>query len=110
MGSAQIIDSDRILVLDDGRAVEFDSAAKLLKNKGGLFYSLVQSTGSANAHYLERIASGSVDAEKEREQHAKEGKRKLDRESVSRKWMSATRWGIPRSHKYVVLQLDELGV
>jgi ABC-type proline/glycine betaine transport system ATPase subunit len=90
----QIIDSDRILVLDDGRAVEFDSAAKLLKNKQGLFSSLVQSTGSANAHYLERIAAGSVDMEAERAQQAREGKRKLDRESISRKWMSATRWGL----------------
>jgi ABC-type multidrug transport system fused ATPase/permease subunit len=35
-----IMDSDYILVMDDGRAAEFDSPQKLL-SKGGLFRSLV---------------------------------------------------------------------
>lgn len=36
-----IIDSDRIIVLDKGRVVEFDTPAELIK-RGGMFYELVK--------------------------------------------------------------------
>eukprot|EP00164_Ancoracysta_twista_P002103 GFYU01002778.1.p1 GENE.GFYU01002778.1~~GFYU01002778.1.p1 ORF type:complete len:610 (-),score=232.05 GFYU01002778.1:74-1903(-) len=36
-----IMDSDRIMVLDKGRVVEFDAPQTLLKNPEGVFYSLV---------------------------------------------------------------------
>ena len=36
-----ILDSDRIVVLKQGRVVEFDTPAKLVKNRG-LFYELVK--------------------------------------------------------------------
>lgn len=35
------MDSDRILVLDAGNVVEFDTPEELLKNKNSLFYALV---------------------------------------------------------------------
>ncbi|CAH0390818.1 unnamed protein product [Bemisia tabaci] len=52
-----IMDSDKILVMDQGEAVEFDSAANLLKNRDGYFYSLVQETGPIVAAQLTRLAN-----------------------------------------------------
>jgi ABC-type multidrug transport system fused ATPase/permease subunit len=40
-----IIDSDRILVMDKGRMVEFDSPAALLANRSSLFFSIASSLG-----------------------------------------------------------------
>ncbi|KAF9124778.1 hypothetical protein BG015_005028 [Linnemannia schmuckeri] len=42
-----IMDSDKILVLEQGRVVEFDSPAKLLQKKDGLFFSLASQSGNA---------------------------------------------------------------
>ena len=39
-----IIDSDRIVVLDKGRVVEFDTPAELIKREGR-FYDLVKEAG-----------------------------------------------------------------
>ncbi|KAJ1525502.1 hypothetical protein ONE63_010311 [Megalurothrips usitatus] len=50
-----IMDSDRVLVMDDGRAAEFDHP-HLLIQKRGIFYSLVQQTGQQMADSLARIA------------------------------------------------------
>ncbi|KAI4303732.1 hypothetical protein MLD38_039329 [Melastoma candidum] len=51
-----IIDCDRILVLDDGRAAEHGAPCDLLSNETGVFSKLVQSTGHANAEYLRGLA------------------------------------------------------
>ena len=39
-----ILDSDRIVVLEQGRVAEFDSPAELVRRKG-LFYKLVKEAG-----------------------------------------------------------------
>lgn len=41
-----IIDSDRVLVMDAGRAVEFDTLHCLLQNKDGVFYGMLKALGS----------------------------------------------------------------
>lgn len=43
-----IMDSDRIIVLDNGTIKEFDSPEKLLENPSSLFYSLCQEAGLQN--------------------------------------------------------------
>ncbi|KAJ3026911.1 UNVERIFIED_CONTAM: hypothetical protein HDU68_004835 [Siphonaria sp. JEL0065] len=47
-----VMESDRILVLENGRVVEFDTPRKLLEKKGGIFASMVNETGTANAKAL----------------------------------------------------------
>lgn len=41
-----IIDSDRVLVMDSGRAVEFEDAYTLLQYDFGIFRSMVESLGT----------------------------------------------------------------
>ncbi|KAJ3248370.1 Multidrug resistance-associated protein 1 [Chytriomyces hyalinus] len=51
-----IADFDRIMVLDAGSLVEFDTPAALLERPGGVFKSLVDATGAANAAIVADIA------------------------------------------------------
>ncbi|KAG5889083.1 hypothetical protein JTB14_004927 [Gonioctena quinquepunctata] len=51
-----IMDSDKVLVMDAGRAAEFDHPHRLLQNDDGVFYGLVMQTGKAHAKTLMAIA------------------------------------------------------
>ncbi|XP_047107045.1 ATP-binding cassette sub-family C member 4-like [Schistocerca piceifrons] len=51
-----IMDSDKVLVMDAGRMVEFDHPHLLLQNKEGYFYKMVQQTGPSMAEQLRRVA------------------------------------------------------
>lgn len=51
-----IMDSDKILVMDAGKAAEFNHPNELLKNTNSLFYGLVQETGKVMAENLIKIA------------------------------------------------------
>lgn len=56
-----ILDSDRILVMDAGRAVEFDHAHRLLQNDDGFLTKLLNETGTENSRYLREIARKSYE-------------------------------------------------
>ncbi|KNC99986.1 uncharacterized protein SPPG_05362 [Spizellomyces punctatus DAOM BR117] len=47
---------DRVLVLDEGKAVECDAPWTLLERKGSVFAELVEATGSANATAVREIS------------------------------------------------------
>lgn len=51
-----VMDSDRVLVMDEGKAVEFDHPYLLLQKKDGVFYGLVQQSGAGIAESLLNIA------------------------------------------------------
>lgn len=51
-----IMDSDKVLVMDAGQAVEFEHPYLLLQNESGIFYSLVQQTGKSTAKNLTTVA------------------------------------------------------
>ncbi|XP_063224304.1 ATP-binding cassette sub-family C member 4-like [Bacillus rossius redtenbacheri] len=51
-----VMDSDRILVMDAGRVMEFDQPHILLQNRSGFLWSMVQETGKAMAETLTRMA------------------------------------------------------
>lgn len=50
------MDSDKVLVMDSGAAVEFDHPHLLLQNPNGIFYGLVKESGKAMADYLAEIS------------------------------------------------------
>lgn len=51
-----IIDSDRVLVMDAGVAVEFDQPYLLLQNKDGVFCKMVEALGAREFDRLLAIA------------------------------------------------------
>ena len=53
-----ILDSDRIIVLQQGRVAEFDSPSELVKRRG-LFYDLVREAG-----LLDNVTNGKVESDK----------------------------------------------
>ena len=50
------MEADRILCLNEGRVVEFDTPLNLLNNPEGFFYQLVDHSGSEVATKLKQIA------------------------------------------------------
>lgn len=54
-----IMDSDRVIVLDKGQIVEFDTPKNLL-NENSIFRSMVDATGPETSAYLRAIAFGEI--------------------------------------------------
>jgi ATP-binding cassette, subfamily C (CFTR/MRP), member 1 len=55
-----IMDSDRVMVMDKGKVVEFDAPNTLLANPDGVFTSMVDATGSATSKHLRAVAAGNI--------------------------------------------------
>ncbi|XP_059439550.1 ABC transporter C family member 2-like [Corylus avellana] len=80
-----IIDCDRILLLDAGQVLEYNSPEELLSNEDSAFSKMVQSTGAANAQYLRSLVLG---GEGENESVRGENKQVDGR----RRWLASSRW------------------
>ncbi|KAM3748774.1 hypothetical protein ACB098_05G133800 [Castanea mollissima] len=63
-----IIDSDRILVLDAGQVLEYDTPEELLSNEGSAFSRMIQSTGPTNAQYLRSLVFGGKEHQSSQEE------------------------------------------
>lgn len=63
-----IVDYDCVLVMDAGRAAEFDAPAKLLENKEGIFSQLVDATGAESSKALRQLAIESFQSKQEGQQ------------------------------------------
>lgn len=61
-----IIDSDRVLVMDSGRAAEFDEPHNLLQNNTGIFYGMVKALGHTEFKRLTEIALDKFNSERSR--------------------------------------------
>ena len=48
-----ILDSDRVLVLDDGRIAEFDSPQRLLEKENGHFKAMIDKSKAAHSGVIE---------------------------------------------------------
>lgn len=75
-----IIDCDRVLLIDAGKIVEFDSPEALLQREDSAFSKMVQSTGAANAEYLRGLVFRESERQKEKQ---------LD---GHRSWLASSRW------------------
>lgn len=51
-----MIDYDRVMLLEDGKLVEFGTPADLLANRESKFYSLCKATGNEEFSMLKRLA------------------------------------------------------
>lgn len=51
-----IIDSDRVLVMDTGRAAEFDEPHNLLQDGTGIFHGMVKALGPQEFNRLSKLA------------------------------------------------------
>lgn len=55
-----IIDYDRVIVLDMGRVLEFNTPAMLLTNRNSAFSALVDETGPENSALLRMLATAAA--------------------------------------------------
>ena len=60
-----IITCDKILVLDEGRVVEYDTPKVLLEKENGNFMHLVKETGIESSTHLIKMASSSPSRRKD---------------------------------------------
>lgn len=59
-----VMDSDRVLVVDAGKVVEFAHPFNLIQRSGSYFSNLVNETGTATAEMLTKLASDNFDRKK----------------------------------------------
>uniref|UniRef100_A0A166CKC3 ABC-type xenobiotic transporter n=1 Tax=Daucus carota subsp. sativus TaxID=79200 RepID=A0A166CKC3_DAUCS len=80
-----IIDCDKILLLDAGQVLEYNTPEELLLNERSSFSKMVESTGAANAQYLRSLVHSGESESKTSTHETKQ----LDGQ---RKWLASSRW------------------
>lgn len=59
-----IVDSDRVLIMDSGRTVEFDEPHNLLLNENSIFCGMVKALGPAEFNRLSQLAMQKLNVER----------------------------------------------
>lgn len=90
-----IIDCDRILLLDSGRLLEYDTPEELLSNERSAFSKMVQSTGATNAQYLRSLVLGG-------DENDKVGRQESGRIDGKRRWLASSRWAAAAQYALAV--------
>uniref|UniRef100_A0A6M2F7E0 ABC-type xenobiotic transporter n=1 Tax=Populus davidiana TaxID=266767 RepID=A0A6M2F7E0_9ROSI len=80
-----IIDCDRVILLDSGRVLEYDTPEELLSKEDSAFSKMVQSTGAANAQYLRSLVMGG-------ERESRLGREESKQLDGPRRWLASSRW------------------
>jgi len=88
-----IIHCDKILAMDAGRVVEFDSPARLLANPESFFSKLVESAGAAYAESLRRIVAEDEDEKRSAATHADHSADDHDHEAPPSRFVSSNSLG-----------------
>ncbi|XP_060198228.1 ABC transporter C family member 12-like isoform X5 [Lycium barbarum] len=86
-----IIDTNRILVLDAGKVVEYDTPQSLLLRERSVFSGIVRRTGAANAQYLRNLVLNG-----ERDQTFME--EELMHINRKRRWEVSSQWNVAAQH------------
>jgi len=72
-----VMDLDRIMVLEKGEIIEFDSPSVLANDPNSALFGMIEATGAASARHLTAIANGQVsvleEIEVEEEEEVEEG-------------------------------------
>ncbi|CAI5495011.1 unnamed protein product [Closterium sp. Naga37s-1] len=89
-----IMDSDRILVMDAGMALEYDTPANLVLNENSIFAAMVRSTGPQTAKYLRSVALGEVALADELAGRAAAQEKQMAREAAKWRWATAAQWAL----------------
>jgi len=64
-----IMDSSKVMVLDAGRIVEFDSPSDLLKNNKSVFYGMAKEAGLLPGHQQQQLLVNLPNLLQEEEKH-----------------------------------------
>uniref|UniRef100_A0A7N0T3S0 ABC-type xenobiotic transporter n=1 Tax=Kalanchoe fedtschenkoi TaxID=63787 RepID=A0A7N0T3S0_KALFE len=89
-----IIDCDRVLLLDSGKVLEYDTPERLLLDEGSAFSRMVQSTGAANAQYLRSLVFEGKEGNKMNGET-----RQVDGQ---RRWLASSRWAAAAQYALAV--------
>nr|QGP74115.1 ABCC transporter [Sedum alfredii] len=92
-----IIDCDRVLLLDSGKVLEYDTPENLLSDEGSAFSKMVRSTGVANAQYLRSLVFEAKAVNKTTEEE--EAGRHVD---GGRRWLASSRWAAAAQYALAV--------
>ncbi|CAM8996206.1 unnamed protein product [Rhodiola kirilowii] len=89
-----IIDCDRVILLDSGKVLEYDTPEHLLSDEGSAFSKMVQSTGAANAQYLRSLVFEGKEGNKTNGEA-----RQVD---GGRRWLASSRWAAAAQYALAV--------